>query len=259
MDENTVIAGDSTDLLKCLGDESVDLVITSPPYFRDKRRKRYPEPHPDTWKDWFMPIASEVKRVLKPTGSFVLNVRPPAMGGTIHPFVMETVLAMMHDGWQLRDQYTWEKPNPIPITPRYKFKDGTEPIYHFTKTNEFKFYPDRVAKDVDNCKATQPVPFDKDGIYDRSRFHKSDCKKAYPSNVLVVPVGGGNGGHPARFPEEIPSFFIDAMSDPGDLVVDPFAGGGTTNKVAVEKGRKTIGIDIMPEYVKMANDAIKKL
>lgn len=256
--ENSVVEGDSAELLKCLESDSVDLIITSPPYWRDNRRKKYPEQHPDNWKEWWMPMASEMKRVLKDTGSLVMNVRPPAMGGTIHPFVMDTIRAMMDDGWQFRDQYTWVKTNPLPITPRYKLKDGTEPIFHFTKTSDFKFYPKRVMKDMDNCKTTKPQLYKKGDVYDRSRFHKSNCKKAYPSNVLTIAVGGGKSGHPARFPEQLPDFFIELMSDPGDVVLDPFAGGGTTNIVAVRKERKTIGFDIMPNFVDMGNKRLKE-
>jgi len=254
---DAIIPGDARDLLKCMDDKSVDLVVTSPPYWRDPRRVRYQEITPDGYKDWFMPIAADLKRVLKDTGSFVLNIRAPTINKEKHPVVFYIVTAMMHDGWQLRDEYHWIKSNPVPQTPRYKLKDGHESLFHFTKSDGFKFRPGSVAKDVDNCSASVSSPFDKKAIYDRSRFAKSNCKKAYPSNVLTIPVGGGTNYHPAQFPEKIPEFFIKLMSDKDDVVLDPFAGGGTTNAVAKKLCRKTIGFDLEKKFVTIANRRLK--
>lgn len=262
--ENGVLQGDSSDLLKCLDEGSVDLVITSPPY-ANARKEHYGGVPADDWKEWFMPISKEIHRVLKPTGSFVLNVKENSVNKVRHPYVQETVLGMMKDGWQLRDEFMWVKANQFPIKPIYRLKDGFERLYHFTKSDDFTWNPDAVMVDAkpDTCarykRAMEQKTFSHSSPnmkrYERNfdNFKKLDCKKAYPNNVIVAPVGRGRTKHPARFPAEIPGFFIDLLTNKGDVVLDPFMGSGTTGIEAKKRCRKAIGFDIMPEYVEMAN------
>jgi DNA modification methylase len=256
--DGKVHLGDSAEMLKCLPDASIDLVITSPPY-ASARKGYYNSIGADSYKDWFMPIAKEIKRVLKPTGSFALNIKESTIDGTRHPYVIDTVRAMIDDGWKWVDTYDWVKSNPYPITPARKFKDGHEPIYHFTKILNFKFHPDRVKKETNNCSSYKHPNRDgskeKGGyMYYRNNFAKGDCKTSFPSNVLTIPVGGKmRVAHPARFPAALPKFFIDVMSDKGDTVLDPFAGSGTTLIEAKKSCRKAIGFDLEQEYVNGAN------
>lgn len=95
---NRILHGDCRDLLKQLPDESIDLIITSPPY-ADQRKEVYGGIHPDHYMEWFLPIAAELKRVLKPSGSFVLNIKERVVGGERHTYVLELILAMRKQGW----------------------------------------------------------------------------------------------------------------------------------------------------------------
>lgn len=260
---NKVYEGNSIDLMKCLPDESVDLIMTSPPY-ANARKKHYNSVSPDDYKDWFLPFAREMKRVLKDDGNFVLNIKDQAKNNERHPYVFETIIALQKDGWMWNDTYIWNKPNPMPRKPFYRFKNGFEYIFHFKKKKKAKFYPERVMHESDNCreyenygKKDREDLIGKHGLYRRTSFVNANCKKAYPSNVIEAGVAGGKSDHPARFPPSIPAFFIDIMSNPGDVVLDPFAGSGTTNAVAKEKCRKTIGFDLERKYVDVANKKIK--
>ena len=262
--KNKITHGNSLDLLKCMDDESVDLIVTSPPY-SNARKGHYNSVPPDGYKDWFMEFATEMKRVLKPGGSFILNIKEQTVDGQKHPYVFETVLSMQKDGWKWIDTYLWNKTNPLPVTPHRKFKDGFEHLFHFTKEMDFKWRPKRVRKDVNNCKTynasakSKKNYVGKHGIYYRNNFIKSNCKKAYPTNVLTVPVGGGKTLHPAQYPEKIPEFFIKALTDPGDVVLDPFAGSGTTAFAAIKNCRDAIGFDLEKRFVDMANERLENI
>lgn len=270
--DDTIVHGDSAELLKCLPDESVDLVVTSPPY-ADMRKKEYGGVKHDQYNDWFLPITEEVKRVLKPTGSFVLNIKENSVNKVKHPYVYDLVLKMVDNGWKWRDEYIWSKPNPFPIKPLYKMKDAFEYIYHFTKGDDFTWNPKsvKVNSKPDTCARIQrglkqktenhnsPSMKRYKRNYETFKPSKYDCTKAYPNNIIEAPVGRGKTKHPARFPREIPEFFVNLLSNEGDLVLDPFAGSGTTNAVAKKNCRKTIGFDWKKEYVDESNKRLSSI
>jgi site-specific DNA-methyltransferase (cytosine-N4-specific) len=272
--------GNSLDLMKCLKDDAVDLIITSPPY-AGKRAKDYNTIGPDEYVKWFMPFASEMKRVIKPDGSFVLNIKEKIIDGQHHPYVFDLVKEIQKSGWRWNETFIWKKENPYPIKPVKRFKDSFEYVFHFTKSPDFKFFPETVMVDSrgDTCARYQRsvntaqkrgltdfIEKDRHDYYRRNvKRLVNQCKdgkvKVFPGNVLTFNIGSNrsvNGVHnPAMFPKKLPSFFIDVFTKPGDIVLDPFAGGGTTNVAAKEKCRKTIGFDLKPEYVKMANERLK--
>jgi DNA modification methylase len=206
--------------------------------------------------------------VLKDDGSFIFNIKENVNGGERSDYVHETVKKIREQGFKWNDTYIWEKMNPYPIKPIGRFKDAYENIFHFTKSVApgFKFFPDAVkVPGKTSCAA-----YDKeDNLGNRqskvNRYRNfspkflESCKSGmvYPSNVLPIAVNSGNTGHPATFPEKLPGFFIDLLSKPGDVVLDPFAGSGTTNIVAKKKGRETMGMDINAGYVAMANERLK--
>jgi DNA modification methylase len=266
--DGTVVHGNSLDLMKCLPDASVDLIVTSPPY-ANKRRGLYDGVEPDEYVEWFMPFTKEMKRVLKMDGSLALNIKEGVVNGERHPYVIDTVKGMLGQGWKWMDTYSWYKSNPLPMKPARRFKDGHESIYHFTKSSDFKFFPDAVKVDgkEKSCKAYQQMITRGNAMQSRksgktsfniNNFAANGCAKVYPSNVINSSTSGKKSIHPAPFPETIPAFFIKALSNPGDVVLDPFAGSGTTNVAAKKLGRKTIGFDLKLDFVNEANDFIAK-
>lgn len=110
---NQILEGDCRDLLPQLPDACIDLIITSPPY-ADQRQQVYGGVPPDEYVQWFLPIAAECKRVLKPTGSFVLNIKERVVNGERHTYVLELILKMREQGWLWTEEYIWHKKNTYP-------------------------------------------------------------------------------------------------------------------------------------------------
>jgi DNA modification methylase len=153
------------------------------------------------------------------------------------------------------------KPNPYPVKPVRRMKDGFEYMFHLVKSDTFKFHPERVMKkparknyceSLKAGKRLHEVQYD-NGLHpiNYGSFLKN-CDKSYPSNVLTFGAARKTR-HPAQFPPMLPEFFIKAMSDPGDVVLDPFAGSGTTVAVAKKSCRDGIGFELKKEYVDAAN------
>jgi len=106
--ETNIIHGDCRQVLKTLGDNSIDLIFTSPPY-ADSRSNTYGGIKPDEYVDWFLPISKELLRVLKPTGTFVLNIKEKVVNGERHTYVIELILALRKQGWLWTEEFIWHK------------------------------------------------------------------------------------------------------------------------------------------------------
>ena len=102
--------GDCKDLLKKIANNSVDLIITSPPY-ADQRKTTYGGIHPDKYVDWILPITKELLRVLKPTGTFILNIKEKVVDGERSTYVIELILEMRKQGWLWTEEFIWHKKN----------------------------------------------------------------------------------------------------------------------------------------------------
>ena len=110
---NTIIYGDCQDALVDVPDNSVDLIFTSPPY-ANQRKRTYGGIKPDEYVDWFLPKADEFYRVLKPSGTFVLNIKERVVNGERHTYVMELILEMRKRGWLWTEEFIWHKKNSYP-------------------------------------------------------------------------------------------------------------------------------------------------
>src|SRR3989344_99326 len=108
-----VILGDCLDVLKNLPDNSIDLIVTSPPY-ADQRKSTYGGISPDKYVEWFLPMTAELLRVLHPKGTFILNVERVITDGERHTYVMELIIAMRKQGWLWTEEFIWHKKNCFP-------------------------------------------------------------------------------------------------------------------------------------------------
>jgi site-specific DNA-methyltransferase (adenine-specific) len=140
---NCVVCGDCSVELKKLPSDCVDLVFTSPPY-ADARKSTYGGIHPDRFAEWLLPITAEILRVLKPTGSFVLNIKEKTVDGERHTYVIESILGMRRQGWLWTEEYIWHKRNCYPGKWPNRFRDAWERCLHFTKNRHFAMYQDAV-------------------------------------------------------------------------------------------------------------------
>jgi len=260
-----VLEGDCLDVLTGYPADYFDLIITSPPY-ADRRKDTYGGIAPDDYVDWFLPRSAQMLRVLKPTGSFVLNIKEKAENGERHTYVLELILALRKQGWQWTEEYIWHKKNCYPGKWPNRFRDAWERCLHFTKQRQFKMNQDSVMVPMGDWAATRLKALGKNDVvrYDSqvgSGFGKNIANwigrdKAYPSNVLHFATECGNKNHSAAFPPALPEWFIKLLTDKGDMVLDPFVGSGTTLAAAQQLERNSVGIDILPEYCAMAREAV---
>jgi site-specific DNA-methyltransferase (adenine-specific) len=264
---NRILHGDCRDLLKQLPDESIDLIITSPPY-ADQRKEVYGGIHPDHYVEWFLPIAAELKRVLKPSGSFVLNIKERVVGGERHTYVLELILAMRKQGWLWTEEYIWHKKNCYPGKWPNRFRDAWERLLHFSKQRQFKMFQEAVMVPMGDWRHER---LKKLGENDLTRFTSQvgsgfgkrvanwiGRQFAYPDNVLHMATECYNRYHAATFPVELPTWFIKLFTEVGDVVLDPFIGSGTTAVACVRLDRRYIGIEIKEEYVRLAQERVAK-
>ena len=251
---NTVYVMPCPAMLTVMDSDSVDLVITSPPY-AEKRKNTYGGIPADKYVEWFLPISAELLRVLKPTGSFVLNIKESVDDGERQTYVYELVLALKKQGWTWVDEFIWNKTNPFPTGNKKRLKDGFERCYHFAKTKNFKFFPDALRTKSTSKYAGGNARRKNKGAHATTNGSGMNMSKRIvgdlvrPSNVLIMPSDSTNHVHPAVFPLILPEFFIKLMTEPGDLVLDPFMGSGTTAIAANTLGRRYEGVEAMQDYV----------
>ena len=252
--------GDAAKELKKVKDESVDLIVTSPPY-ADQRKQTYGGISPDKYVEWFMPIAAELQRVLKPTGTFVLNIKERVVAGERHTYVLELIIAMRQQGWLWTEEMIWHKKNCYPGKWPNRFRDSWERLLQFNKQKNFNMYQNAVMVPTgDWAKSRLKNLSDTDRTRDESKVGSGFGKKienwigrsmAYPTNVMHMATECGNKSHSAAFPEALPEWFINLFTREGDCVLDPFMGSGTTVTVAERMARDAIGIEISREYYDM--------
>jgi site-specific DNA-methyltransferase (adenine-specific)/site-specific DNA-methyltransferase (cytosine-N4-specific) len=255
-----ILLGDCKDVLKQIPDNSIDLIFTSPPY-ADQRKNTYGGIAPDEYVDWFLPIAQELLRVLKPTGTFILNIKEKVVEGERSTYVIELILALRKQGWFWTEEFIWHKKNSYPGKWSNRFRDSWERLLQFNKDKKFNMYQDAVKVPIGDwakgrLKNLSETDKMRDNAKNGSGFGKNISnwvgkETVYPTNVLHFATECQNKNHPAAFPENLPEWFIKLFTQEGDTVLDPFAGSGTTLTVAQKMKRNSIGIEILPEYHEM--------
>ena len=256
-----VACGDAKDILEDLPANSVALVVTSPPY-ADQRRSTYGGIHPDDYVGWFMERAGAIKRVLRDDGTFILNIKEKVVRGERHTYVLELIQAMREAGWLWTEEFVWHKRNGYPGKWPNRFRDSWERLLQFNKQRQFAMYQEEVMVPVgDWAQSRLRNLSETDQERDESRVESGFGKNvsnwvgrdlAYPTNVLHMATECSNRGHSAAFPEALPDWFIRLFTAEGDVVLDPFVGSGSTLAAALALGRLGIGVDINPDYCRLA-------
>ena len=259
--DTKIILGDCKELLKTFSENSIDLIVTSPPY-ADCRKNTYGGIKLKDYVEWFLPISKELLRVLKPDGTFILNIKEKAADGERSTYVLELILALRKQGWLWTEEFIWHKKNCYPGKWPNRFRNAWERLLQFNKTKNFTMYQEKVMIPIGdwangrlkNLSATDKT---RDNSKSGSGFGKNISNwlsrdKVYPTNVLQFATVCKNKNHSAAFPKELPEWFIKLFTKKYDWVLDPFLGSGTTAEVAQRMERNSIGIEIVPEYVEMA-------
>jgi site-specific DNA-methyltransferase (cytosine-N4-specific) len=258
-------------MLQALPTASVDLVMTSPP-FALTRKKEYGNEPVDRYLEWFMPFCLEVKRILKPTGSFVCDIGGAWVPGAPIRSIYHFELAVrLSKAFHLAQEFYWYNPAKLP-TPaewvtirRIRVKDAVNMIWWFSKAEFPK---------ADNRKILRPYSDSMLGLikrgykaqkrpsgHDISDTFQRDNGGAIPPNLLEIANTESNSyylrrckelgikPHPARYPEPLVRFFVDFLTDKGDLVVDPFGGSNVTGSVCEQSGRRWLSSELRSDYL----------
>ena len=265
LDLDSLLQGDSAKVLKGLPSRSIDLVVTSPPY-ADNRKEPYHGFPIDEYVTRFLPVSKELKRVLKPEGSFILNIKERATDGERQTYVLELILALKKQGWFWIEEYVWCKSNCYPGKWPNRFRDSWERCLHFTLQKNFKMRQESVMVPVGDWAKTRLKNLsDTDRSRDESRVGSGFGKNVsnwigremvYPSNVLHLATECANREHSATFPVALPEWFIKLLTDEGDVVLDPFMGSGTTARAAIGLNRHYVGVELSPKYYSLSQQAV---
>jgi DNA modification methylase len=274
---------DSLSLLRHLPDGSINAVITSPPYALHFR-KEYGNVEKAGYVDWFLPFAKQIFRILAPDGSFILNIGGSYNKGqpTRSLYHFKLLIALVEEiGFHLAQECFWFNPAKMPMPAewvtvrRIRIKDAVEYVWWLSKTpwpkadNRSVLRP--YSKDMHRLNGRGLNPKVRpSGHSIKESFAKMAPGGSIPANVIEqdIPTSmlkfGNNAAndlytlkckeeglklHPARFPAALPEFFISLLTDPGDTVLDPFAGSNTTGAAAEKLSRRWIAVEEVPEYL----------
>jgi len=250
-----VMCGDcreTEDVARLLDGQKVNVAFTSPPY---ASQRKYDEESgfmpikPDSYVEWFEAVQSNVRAHLAADGSWFVNIKEHCEDGQRHLYVKDLTISHVRQWvWRFVDEFCWKRPGPPGKWPD-RFKNSWEPVFHFAN-GPARFRPENVTIDTDAAIGDgQVIPDLSNGEY----WHLPKSRitgKAWPSNVLEVGSAGAEAsGHQAAFPVALPTFFIKAYSDPGDVIFDPFLGSGTTMIAAEREGRIGVGMELSPKYL----------
>lgn len=277
---------DAREVLRALPSDSINLAITSPPYALHFKKK-YGNVNKEDYVEWFLTFASEIFRVLRPDGSFVLNIGGSYNKGepTRSIYHFKLMLALVERiGFSLAQEMFWYNPAKMPMpaqwvtVERIRVKDSVEYVWWFSKTSRPKannravlrpYSADMIRLNKRGVRATtrpsgHNITSSFDGIgaggsIPPNFFEEDDATT--PDDLMRFGNNAANDTytlrckergltiHPARFPATLPSFFVKFLTQENDLVIDPFAGSNTTGAVAEKLQRRWIAMDTFPEYL----------
>jgi DNA modification methylase len=274
MDQARIFCGDAKKVLSGLPDDSVDLTVTSPPYFRHRDYRVDGqfgmEATVGEYVDRIGGVLQELFRVTKDTGACFFVV-----GDTYQKQKLLLVphrLALVADqiGWTVRNDLIWNKLDPAPESPRNRWRSGHEHVLFLTRrSSKYKFHADAIRipyapatvrrwgnGQVYGGAKSKGRQSEKDSRMRHGKTFRLNPKGCLPTDVWSLPAGDSSARHYATFPDWLVQPMISACTDPGDLVLDPFVGSGTTCRIARELGRRCIGIELNPEHAEMAARAV---
>lgn len=276
------VSGDSLELLAELPADSVDLFVTSPP-FPLLRKKAYGNEDQQNYVAWLTEFAKLAHDALKPTGSLVIDIGGAYQRGlpvrSLHQF--RALLAFVDDlGYHLAEEFYWYNPSKLPSPIEWvnkrkiRAKDSVNTVWWLSKSELPKADVSRVRVPYSKSMrkllrdpAKYYTPKDRPSEHSISTGFARDNGGALPSNLLSISNSQSNDayfracktlglpGHPARFPVRLPAFFIEMLTDPGDLIVDFFGGSNTTGRAAEDLGRQWLSFELDREYA--AQSAIR--
>lgn len=261
-----LLVGDCLPILRSLPDNSVDLFFTSPPYDGQPKYGNGERYERDWYAGFFLEVTAEALKKLKPHGSFVLNYRSKRQGNERGTLQYELVFWLREQGYLFCEDFVWGKPSPPPGRFNRFLKDAVEYCFQFAKTPRWQFFPEHClsparwdAKDRERRKrlAHNYVRVNEPSGQGRKRVQAGPDLVRPSTLIHLEPEFSPNPtSHPARFPLGLPDFFIRLLTQPGQVVFDPFGGTGTTGVAAEVLGRQWIVTEIDPAYASILPERI---
>ena len=265
---NTIIQGDSLTELKKFPTECIDTVICSPPYYalRDYHVQGQLGLEP-TYQEYISKLISvfdEVKRVLKKEGSlWIVLADCYNKNKSLNCIPERFAVAMTDNGWCLRNRIVWQKPNAVPSSIKDRFTIDYENVYFFTKSRRGYYFETQYEPGLSGIRYVRFGGNKYPGNVGRRSYSGNlwrpniNAKGRIKRSVWKIPTQPYNSQHFAVFPEKLIETPIRAGSPPEGIILDPFCGSGTTGIVAYKNGRKFIGIELNPEYIKLAEKRLE--
>lgn len=281
-----ILIGDAAMRVAELPDDSIDMLLTSPPYFRLRDYQVAGqiglEPHVDHWVDELTVVVAGLKRVLKPTGTLWLNLGDSYSTHLSQGAPRKSLLLgperlaskMVESGWILRNKIVWAKANPMPSSVRDRLTCGHEYLYVFSHADRYHFDLDAIrvphrtaaggARTAVRARAAREAwrgpnsdtAKGLDGLHERGIVGHPLGKN--PGDVWTIPSSNFRGAHHATFPVELARRAILAGCPPSGIVLDPFMGAGTTAVAAEQVGRDWVGVELNPDFASLANQRIER-
>lgn len=268
-----ILTGDSREILPRLEPETIDCIITSPPYYqlRDYNVSGQigTEQTPEDYITTLTAIFAAAKTLLKPRGTLWINIGDTYKNKNLLGIPWKLAFALQNNGWILRQDIIWAKPNPMPESVCNRCTKSHEYLFLLSKSPDYYFDMDgikekaRYQKENSFNTGSQCRYGGKKYSEHPDQFYRTKSGNSYtytgtrhPRSVWSIPTQPFPGDHFATFPEELVRRCILAGCPPDGLVLDPFCGSGTTGKVAHDLGRRFCGIELNAEYVQMAEKRI---
>lgn len=278
---NAILCGDAEETLRTVPAATVDCVVTSPPYYRQRdyegeRRQVGLEKSPQAYVDRLVNLFREARRAMKPTGTLWVVIGDKYHDGELLGMPWRLALALKDDGWLLRSDCIWHKPNAMPSSAKTRPTVDHEYVFFLTASRDYYYDADAIREphvtfsEQSRMRGGRRHFFQRGGTPEAGKngghvnLHDGRWDQAFhplgrnKRTVWSIPLSKFRQAHFAVFPELLVETCIKAGSPPGGLVLDPFSGSGTTAVVAQRLGRNYLGIDCVAEYCDMARRRLQE-
>ncbi len=275
---DTVVHGNSLQVLQSCPDALVDCVVTSPPYYRQRdyasEQQIGREASPSDYVERLTTVFAECRRVLKPSGSLWLVIGDKYVDGAQQGLPWRLALALIDEGWILRSDVIWHKPNAMPSSVKTRPTTDHEYVFFFTRSKKYHYDADAIREPHVTFSSQSRMRGGRNHFHKRggtpeagknsgqSNLHDARWDQAFhpkgrnKRTVWSIPLSKCREVHFAVFPETLVETCIQASCPEGGTVLDPFLGSGTTALVAQRLGRRFFGIDCVDEYCEIARKRI---
>jgi site-specific DNA-methyltransferase (adenine-specific) len=277
---NQIVQGDAAEVMHQLPDQSIHCIVTSPPYYLQRDYSTSSqignEPTPERYVDALRQVFREAKRVLRDDGTLWLNLGDKYQNGQLLGMPWRVALALKDDGWILRSDIIWHKPNAMPSSVKNRPTTDHEYIFLFCKSNDYFYDTDAVREphvtfsDRTRMKGGRNHFGKANGTPEKgknagnSNLHDGRWDQAFHPKgrnrrtVWEIPLSKFRDAHFAVFPEKLVKLCVLAGCPSSGVVLDPFCGSGTASLIAQKLGRKYIGIDSNPKYCDLARTRLQQ-